>query len=825
MLSTTAIFFNCLPTVSAAEDIPTYAYLSIAPNPIGAGQTVSVAMWLNVVPPLVTSEGSWAASWDTYTVSITDPSGETETKGPFTSDSTAYYILQYVPDMVGTYTFEFNFAGQPVSGTNIMNGVYLDNYYQPSKSSEVQLTVQQEPLTSLPQTSLPTDYWQRPINAQNHQWSQISGNWLGANIYGPYKAYNVTGNFNAYTTAPDSAHIVWTKPLMQGGLIGGEFGGSAKSNFYTGKLYEPAFTPPIIINGVLYYNQPTPTPPREGYYAVDLRTGQTLWWRNGTGAQNSGISIGQVYNCLTPNQEGGIPYLWWTGGPEWYMYDASTGNLILTLANATPGGMNNIQGPNGELLIYLLDAANNWLAMWNSSSIPKMWGGESGTSGWQWRPPVGATLDWLSGIQWNVTIPSYIEPFPQSISTIGSGIILATTGSMSAPMNWQMEIAYSTTDGHKLWAVNRTTPLGDTQYALMGPLTDGIYTEFNKGAMQWYGYSASTGEQLWGPSEAFENAWASQPSTPPLWCMPAYGNIYQMCVDGIHALDMSTGERLWDFYAPPCGFETSTPAYPFMQSSMAIADGKVFATSGIQYGDPLFRGAALYAINADSGKEEWSICGFFTSGIAIADGYLVAFNGYDNQIYCFGKGQTATTVSAPQTAVPLGTPILIQGTITDQSPGQTVLGIPAAGTPAISDDSMTAWMEYLYEQQPKPTDAVGVPVHLTAIDANGNTQEIGTVVSDIDGVYMTSWTPSASGIYRIVTSFEGSDSYYRSTAKTGVVVSDAGQTAPTVSSSASPSQAPAPSSELSTSMYLAIGAAVVIVIVAIVAVARYRRKK
>jgi hypothetical protein len=52
-----------------------------------------------------------------------------------------------------------------------------------------------------------------------------------------------------------------------------------------------------------------------------------------------------------------------------------------------------------------------------------------------------------------------------------------------------------------------------------------------------------------------------------------------------------------------------------------------------------------------------------------------------------------------------GNSVLIQGTVTDQSPG-------AKGTPAISDSSMTGWMEYLYHQQSKPTNAKGVELNI-----------------------------------------------------------------------------------------------------------------
>ena len=79
-------------------------------------------------------------------------------------------------------------------------------------------------------------------------------------------------------------------------------------------------------------------------------------------------------------------------------------------------------------------------------------------------------------------------------------------------------------------------------------------------------------------------------------------------------------------------------------------------------------------------------------------------NAYDNRLYCYAKGLSATTVSAADTAIPEGSSVLIKGTVTDQSPGKTCLGIPAKGTPAIADASMSEWMEYLYQQQPMPTN-------------------------------------------------------------------------------------------------------------------------
>ena len=47
--------------------------------------------------------------------------------------------------------------------------------------------------------------------------------------------------------------------------------------------------------------------------------------------------------------------------------------------------------------------------------------------------------------------------------------------------------------------------------------------------------------------------------------------------------------------------------------------------------------------------------------MAVADGYLVYLNLYDMQIYCIGKGPSATTVEAPMTAITAGDSVVIRG--------------------------------------------------------------------------------------------------------------------------------------------------------------------
>lgn len=720
------------------------------------------------------------------------------------------------------------------------------------------LTVQQQQVQSFPDTPIPgpNDYWQRPINGENLLWTTFSGNWLGlgAAAFGA-RAFDTTsayGNFNPYTYAPNTAHIVWTKPNAFGGIIGGNY--SNPPTYYTGNSYEDQFTPPVIINGVLFYN--TANPPKYGFQAVDLRTGKQLWYQNSTGQpipQTNGATLGGIYwpgitngqilNYITENQYGGIPFLWQTAGSLWSVYDAFTGNWILNLANATggTGGANFVTDQYGTLFTYLL--GNSWIAMWNSTKAIPM---STTIAGYRtWRPVAGGTTDWRNGIQWNVTIPTIAG---QTIARIGTDIILATSATGAAP-GTRLEIGYDPKTGVQLWVQNRTilTP-GSNNYNLQGPMANGVYTEYIQERTAWYGFSTQTGNLLWGPTEPSSNAWSMYNTGSAI----AYGKLFALSLDGLHVYDLSNGKHLWDFSAGSSGFEAIYGVWPFDLGSFTIADGKAYIASGHSHGIlPQFRNARMYAVNATDGSLVFSLLGWmqagWTNAPAVADGYLVTQNGYDNQIYCLGKGQTATTVNYSP-VIGSSNSVLIKGSVTDQSPGQTCLGIPAAGTPAISDASMTAWMEYLYEQQPKPTNATGVIVTLTATGPNNNSITIGTVNSDIDGNYATTWTPPAPGIYTIKASFAGTNSYFSSYGTTQfamVQASPAVTTQPTITSTPtatstpkvstptpittstatkSPTPAPQPTQGIPTETLL-IAIAAVIIIIAVIAAALVLRRR
>jgi len=229
-----------------------------------------------------------------------------------------------------------------------------------------------------------------------------------------------------------------------------------------------------------------------------------------------------------------------------------------------------------------------------------------------------------------------------------------------------------------------------------------------------------------------------------------------------------------------------------------------------------------------------------SSASPIADGFMIYLNLYDNQIYCLGKGPSATTVQTPLTAVKQGDSIVIQGTVTDESAGakQLVQTGEFNIVPAMSDKDQGVWMEYLYMQKPKPANATGVQVRLQALDSNGNTEEIGTVTSDSNGMFMKLWQPSTLGEYKVIATFEGSESYWTSQAESavGVVAASATPTqtatpteSPTaVPTTASPTTTPSaavnPKGGPDTLVYVAIAAVIAIIVIAVVALVLRRRK-
>jgi outer membrane protein assembly factor BamB len=477
-------------------------------------------------------------------------------------------------------------------------------------------------------------------------------------------------------------------------------------------------------------------------------------------------------------------------------------------AGSGSGNLANYAGSSGggTLLVYetALNAYDNatLLTCWNSTQAVLSYtigpGQPQGNVVTWTLPAAGSSINWANGVQWNVSIPVVSSLYtsglsqtslatipgnkagsqfiigPLYIATIGQTLILGRMSYLQAEDTNVTElpvVAVDANTGAVLW--NMYIPVSAYEEAASSPTyyvggTDNVFLWYVSDYMQWQAYSVSTGKELWTCTPE-ENDYATQSIGAVAF---AYGNLYQAGYDGyLHCISLSNGTQLWETLGIAGNEEMPESNYPM--TTIAIANGMVYASTSKSYETaPAYRGHELMCFNAYTGQELWNVSGEM-SIYAIDDGLLLTSNKYDGCVYGFGMGPTATTVSAPQTQITSGTKVIIQGTVTDQTPGI------AQGTPAISDTWMSAWMEYLYMDQPMPTQATGVTVQLTAIDPNGNYIVIGNATSDISGAYIYTWTPpNIPGTYHITATFAGSNSYYGSTSETvgTVVVSSAGQT-------------------------------------------------
>ncbi len=423
LLVTTSI--ESIPNTSAHSpswNIPTWAYLEPSLNPLGVGQTTLLVMWLDCVSP--TATGSGGALFQGYTVTVTDPDGTNTTLGPFTSSQEGTYTTEFTPTKVGNYTLVFNYPGQIMTnGTGVPNpqGVaYVGDYFEGSTSTPVTLVVQSSPISSWVESPLPTSYWTLPINSANREWSTLASNFLKG---GWLSSGGSAAEYQNEGTSPTTAHILWQQPELAaypGGILDAQWPGITSDSVD----YITPFTAPIIMNGILYMNDPaTENTQGYGYFAWSLYTGQQLWYKNSTDnglTFTPGVSgntaalketfptlaFGQLFHYATLNGEGIDTYLWMTQsgtatGTNWYMLDASTGNWIMTLTGVPSGTQ--VMDQQGDILIYSYNANTGTFLCWNSTqAIPFNSPGTS-TDAAQWRPRIGATVSATNDTTWLTT--------------------------------------------------------------------------------------------------------------------------------------------------------------------------------------------------------------------------------------------------------------------------------------------------------------------------------------------------------------------------------------------------------------------------------------
>jgi hypothetical protein len=832
-LSTTTLVMPPVTAHTPSWQIQTYAFINAAPNPVGVGQKINIIMWLDQV-----IDGAGVTNnirFHDYKLVITKPDGTTETQTfSVVQDTTSAQYTSYMPTTTGNYTFFFSFPGQVFTFTenaNTMFGLpgpssYINDTYLPSNATAT-VTVQAEQVTAISSYPLPTDYWTRPIYGENTDWWKIASNWLGSGSPQTFTDVIADG------VGSQTNHIMWTKSLQSGGVVGGDTVTVQGDTYFEGSAYINRYTNPIIMDGKLFYTEPLTFGQATGGVtnAVDLRTGELLWSEQ----LPAEPSFGLVFDVppSNPNQHGVFPpiLIVSTGGSgpygaaptEWQGYDADTGKYLFTWTNVPSGSAS--LGPNGEYISYVMNnagtplAPNYYLGEWNSTNLFYQ------TTGFSLSPSSTGTVDAGASVAYNYNISiAWRNTMTSSVTVIAanygdkmicyngtlpsSGLALTTVSDTPYTYFAVNLNASKGTVGSILWMKTYNAPANNITVFQGGySFSEGIFLESYKQPGQWVAYSMNTGDKLWGPT-------ASQTAITPLDYYGnefsgatiadiAYGNVYTSEFGGVlYCFDAHTGNLKWTYgnggegNTTNAGYYSPRGNYPTFIAT--IGNGIVYLeTTEHTVTTPIYKGALTRAVNATDGAELWTLSDYTGGGARgssyiIADGFTTFFNGYDNQIYILGRGPSAMTIQAPQTQITAGDKVVIQGTVMDTAVGTTQdqqSAVFPTGVPVASDASMKDWMGYVYQQKPVPTNFTGVPVTLMALDPNNNYITLGMATTDINGIYHYTWTtPNIPGDYTVYAVFSGTNGYWGSEAVTNMVVTEA-QATPTPQATQAPTMA------------------------------------
>ncbi|HLN46119.1 MAG TPA: PQQ-binding-like beta-propeller repeat protein [Candidatus Sulfotelmatobacter sp.] len=747
MTLTIAFVQPSLAQVGVLQPEKTVGYITVAPTLVGVGQNLSVNLWVYPMPTNYAYQ-PYYRGFTGVTLTFVRPDGTKDTFMPV--DGTGSYVpgqtqalgaiyFFYAPNMAGNWSVSFAMPTQNLTD-NTGTVQYLG-----CTSNTFHFTVQTEPvlagiLNGYPWSPLPNPnvYWSYPINSNNREWYQISGDWLGsASTLGP-----VVGPgqrlWQPYGSGPNTGHIVWKQPLRAGGIIGGDCGtvsyGAQGSAIGT-----------TVMDGRLFVGIPNTST----FECIDLATGKILYTMNGSiaaggfgsylaGLHFPGSASTQSYldpSVLLESSYGHspTPYLFQSSGSAWNYYDPFTGALMRSIVNVTAG--TSVQLVDNTPLAYGVSSGSVYC--WNMSKV--------------------VNNNWSTGITWKTPLPKPLGANAISFFGASTDAIVTTARNQF----W----GYDADTGASLWNLTLTYPVSANEAFCMQSMP--YFIVLDPVASTFKCYSMVTGTLLWTSTSFNDSPWATAWTT--YWSTTNdYNNLYSMFPDGTtRAYSLTTGEEVWRSKAiPSAEYNTNTMS---TVNHMVMVGGNIYVFAGYssQYKiNPIPRFAMLVCVNATTGDITWTLNGGIRPSSA-ANGYVMGTGDFDGNLYCVGKGQTSTSITIQNDVVTNGAAVLIKGNVLDQSPAQP-------GTPAVADSSMSEWMDYLNMQNatllnnpPKPD---GVTVRLAAVGPNGDVINIGTVTSDSDGLYKKTWTAPTEGEYTVYATFDGSNSYYGSYGETALSV-------------------------------------------------------
>jgi hypothetical protein len=742
-----------LAQVGVPQPVKTVGYISVAPKLLGVGQTATVNLWVFPLPTNYAYQ-PYFKGFTGITVTFVKPDGTKDTFMPV--DGTGQYApgqtqalgaiyFFYKPDKPGNWSVYFTMPEQNITdktGTVIYSGCTSNTAY---------FTVQTEPvyaglLNGWPWSPLPLPnvYWSYPISSNNREWSQISGDWL--HIMNDVSVYGATyRHWQPYGSGPNAPHILWRHPYQKGGIIGGDYG--SLSHMTPTSVDKGA----IVMYGKVFYNIPNGQ-----FQCVDLASGEILYTVDGS--VTCGIHLpGNPYvqSILDPSvvlksSFGSAlgTYIFERSGTKWNYRDILTGKIVRSLANASYSYAQMIDGTN---LAYGIRSGK--LFAWDLSKVVQD--------------------NWPTGIIWETPLPQPAA-VARGIQLFGISADLSTV----VIYNWNEYWGYSAKNGTQIWHLLLTYPVAaNEEFNLYGV---NYFIVYDYVEATFHCYSMLDGSLIWTSRSYADSPWATT------WTVynsetNDYEKLYLALPDGtVSALDLKTGEEVWRSKAFP-STEYVNNAVPFVYGCTLVG-GNLYTYGGYSLGyciNPIPRFARLVCINATTGEIKYSLNGGIYPSSA-ANGYIIGAGIYDGYMYAIGKGPTKTTVIASPKISTQGSSVLIEGSVIDMSPVAQDYASKVRfpnGVPAVADEDMSEWMDYLYMQNAtllnNPPNPRGVSVRLTAVYPNGAAQDIGTVTTDSSGIFKKMWTPETEGEYMIYATFEGSESYWPSYGATAIGVTEA----------------------------------------------------
>ena len=869
----------------AGTQIPTYAYINVGPNPIGVGQTVNVNFFLaipiesgdrpaNMTVKITDPDGNT----QTEGPFMGDTTGGSHFD--FVPTKVGDWTFQFFyGGQVTTGAAGASYGGlvQMPSQSNIATLVV----------QETPITLSAYPSTPLPtewwQTPVSAENVQNWYTIMGSWGLETAGYYNQSSMCNPYTESVRSGHI-LWTSPWGAGGVVggtaggtetnghyWTtrqyepqfSPVIMDGRIyatwypetTGYSAGIICIDLFTGQTQFVINTTSTLAFGMQTDYQ---TPNMYGAIGPYIWTTGTL-----TPAETGGHQIGN-----NPS-----PYMN-TTGTQYNMYSAFTGEYVLSIVNGT--SMIKQADSNGNLIGYYINSTVGSMTIYNPSLYnvagtppvkqvvnitavnpvlccfnltQALW--DNGNS-FEWGPAKNGVIDFKLGVMWAQPIPTQINGVPINPTlalgmsgsfseTVLSGntVFLASgvTHAAAQQGGYIILAGMSQTDGSVLFCKNYTYP----DYQCLQPflnvnfqVINGLMVWTNTGNWKIDAIDGTTGNKAWETTlttpygDGTPNIYARLGGLNFLAQANGVLGFYSFGGD-IWAINVTNGKQLWytnttTLFGNP-GIETPYGVWTLwtFPEDQCYSNDVLYCAMGHEYDPPLFHGAQLLAINLTNGQLIWNELGFYTVSLSTAFNTLFALNCYDNQIYAYSKGPSATTVSAPNVGVTTSTPITITGSVTDISPGTqqsaVKLNFPN-GVPCVSDASESRFMETLYQQQPELNNVSGVPVTISVFDSNNNYRQIGTTTSNPDGTFAFTWTPDIPGNYTIYASFAGSDSYYSSSASTSFYASQAISGTPTASTTTFAT------ANMMTNLtsYVIAGVVVIVIAIAIVGLLLLRKK-